>query len=100
MIIIAGTLKIAPGLSREDVAEQFGAGIVATRQEPGCLAYSFSIDILDETVVHIYEVYKDAAAVAEHRANLAARRNSATPPKVRVLERDVSEFEIVNERKI
>ena len=106
MIIIAGKLKVAPGFSREAAVAQFKGGIEATRAEPGCIEYSFSFDMLDETIIHIFEIYKDADAVAAHRANLAARRRAAPAggaapkPAVQVVERALSEYDISAERKL
>jgi len=103
MIIIAGVLRIAAGTSREAAIAQFKPGIEATRAEPGCMAYDFSFDLLDETLIHIFEIYRDAEAVAAHRANLAARaaaRPANAPVAIQVLERRLSEYDVSAEREL
>jgi quinol monooxygenase YgiN len=39
--------------------------VAATREEPGSNAYDYSVNS-DHTVVHIYESYRDSAAVVTH----------------------------------
>ena len=39
--------------------------VAATREEPGSLAYDYSIDET-ESVVHIFESYRDSQAVVDH----------------------------------
>ncbi len=39
--------------------------VAATREEPGSIAYDYSVSS-DHTVVHIYESYRDSAAVVTH----------------------------------
>lgn len=39
--------------------------VAATREEPGSNAYDYSVSS-DRTVVHIYESYRDSAAVVAH----------------------------------
>lgn len=39
--------------------------VAATREEPGSIAYDYSVSG-DRTVVHIYESYRDSAAVVTH----------------------------------
>ena len=43
--------------------------VKATRAEPGCVQYSFSFDVQDDHLLHIFEVFTDAAALAAHRAS-------------------------------
>ena len=43
--------------------------IEATRAEPGCIAYSFSYDVLDDHLIRVFEVFQDEAALAAHRAS-------------------------------
>ena len=67
MIIIAGTIDFE---SREQRDAAVAAGVTkqdATRRdEPGCLAYSFSADSSVETRVQVYECWTDEASLAAH----------------------------------
>ena len=42
--------------------------VAASNAEDGCLAYSFATDVLDPTVLHIVEKWRDEAALAAHFA--------------------------------
>ncbi len=65
MIIVAGEVVVAEG-----VVEQVRGALVdmqnATRQEAGCLAYSFAVDVGDATKIHIFERWQSMDALAAH----------------------------------
>jgi quinol monooxygenase YgiN len=67
MILVTGTIRLpADGLARALPAMQ--AMIAASRAEPGCLAYSYAIDVSDPTLVHVTERWADRSALAAHFA--------------------------------
>ncbi len=70
MIVVAGTIGFADRAARDGVV---GASLDlqrATREtEPGCLAYVFTADPVEPTVVHVYEAWTDEAALAAHFAH-------------------------------
>lgn len=68
MIIIAGSLSIDPALADTfwDAATEMMA---ASRAERGCGAYTFSRDISDPAVVHLFEKWDDAASLDAHGAS-------------------------------
>jgi quinol monooxygenase YgiN len=42
----------------------------AMLQEPGCIRYAFAQDLLDRTLIHISEAWRDKAALdAQHSAS-------------------------------
>jgi quinol monooxygenase YgiN len=67
MIVLAGTIRIAPGM-REKALPHIRAIVAASRTEPGCLAYSFAFDVNDDHLVHIFECFADRVAREAHRA--------------------------------
>jgi len=67
MIVLAGTVRIAPGRV-SDALPHLKAMVEATRGEPGCLQFAFSFDVHDAHLVRIFEVFRDADALAAHRA--------------------------------
>ena len=74
MIVVAGTIVVAP----EDRDQYLHAGhdaILATRSEPGCLAYYNSADSIDPGIVHLFEIWENEEDLDRH---LAIRRSS--PP--------------------
>lgn len=66
LIALAGTIRIAAG-HREKALPHIRAIVAASRAEPGCIAYSFSFDVNDDHLVHIFEVFRDAEAREAHR---------------------------------
>jgi quinol monooxygenase YgiN len=66
MILLAGTIRIAPGM-RAAALPHLHAIVAASRAEEGCIAYNFSFDLHDDHLVHIFECFRDAAAREAHR---------------------------------
>ncbi len=65
MIIVAGTVRIDP--SRRDAArEVMERMITASRAEDGCIEYSYAVDVLDPSVIRVYEVWRDRESLQAH----------------------------------
>lgn len=65
MIIISGTARVKPEVRDEAVA----AAVAMMRDsaaESGCNAYRFMSDLEDPDVIHVYEEWENAEALAEH----------------------------------
>jgi quinol monooxygenase YgiN len=69
MLVIGGWLKLAAG-EFDKVKDQAGATVAATNQEDGCLHYSYARDIDDPDLIHIFERWRDQAALDGHSASL------------------------------
>jgi len=65
MLIIVGTIRLPPGnlAAAREVMERM---ITASRAEDGCLAYSYSEDILDPGLIHVTERWRDQASLQKH----------------------------------
>ncbi len=77
MIVVAGTISFATPDARDGAVAASADLQRSTRDgEPGCLAYCFAADPVDPTVVQVYELWTDAAALDAHFAhpNYAAMR--------------------------
>jgi quinol monooxygenase YgiN len=99
MLILAGTIRIAPE-KRDAALVQIRRMVEATRAEPGCLEYAFSIDVLDDQLVRIFEVFADDAALAAHRASAHMAAWRAVSPELGIGERDLSHYDVSASRKI
>ena len=77
MIILAGTIRIAPGM-REKALPHIRAIVEASRAEPGCLEYSMAFDAMDDHLVRIFEVFENDEAREAHRrsSHMDTWRNS------------------------
>ena len=68
MLLIVGTVRFPP----ERIAEARPAMermIVASRQEDGCIAYSYAEDVLVPGMIHVSEAWRDEACFARHAAS-------------------------------
>ncbi len=65
MIVIEGTVRVPPEnlAAARPVMEQM---IGASRAEPGCIEYAYSIDVLDPGLVRIIERWESREALAQH----------------------------------
>lgn len=65
MLIIVGTIRLPPenlAVAREAMVHM----ITASRAEDGCLAYSYSEDILEPGLIHVTERWEDQASLKGH----------------------------------
>lgn len=67
MIIVTGEARFAEG-EIERLKEALERNIRATRAEPGCARYAYSIDLLDPNLLHVSEEWSDEEAVDDHLA--------------------------------
>ncbi len=65
MLVVAGYIRFDPSRRKEALAAA-RAAMKATRQEPGCISYTFSADLEDESVFHVFEEWKNQAALDDH----------------------------------
>lgn len=99
MIILAGSIRIPPeNLAR--ARPHLEAIVNGTRSEPGCIAYSFAHDVMDEGLVRIFEVFSNAEALAAHRASAHMAAWRACWPDVGIGERNMTQYDISKFEKI
>lgn len=65
MIIVAGTVRIDTG-KLDATRGEMGKMLNASRAEDGCVEYSYAIDVLDPGLVHVFEIWRDRAALDRH----------------------------------
>ena len=65
MIVIEGTVRVPPEKLEEarPVMEQM---IKASREEPGCIDYAYSVDVLDPSLIRVTERWQSRGALAAH----------------------------------
>lgn len=99
MILVAGSLKYAPGAipMLEDAMQKV---VQATRREDGCINYDFAIDVSDPTRLIVFERWRDQKALDGHidSPHIAEwRKAGATAGPV---ERDLFVWEVSEGRKL
>jgi len=65
MIIVAGTFRV-PEENIEALLPVARATLAATRQEAGCIVYSYAFDVEDRGLVRIYEEWESRAHLEAH----------------------------------
>jgi len=64
-VVISGTWDVDPS-HREDFLKVIEAVTAPSRAEEGCVKYWFSASLEDPNRFHLYECWKDQAALEEH----------------------------------
>ncbi|MEO1554389.1 MAG: putative quinol monooxygenase [Pseudomonadota bacterium] len=67
MIIVEGSARI-PEEAWDQAEAAMAIMIVASREEPGCIEYAYSRDLLDPNLLRIIERWADKAALVSHFA--------------------------------
>lgn len=90
MIVVEGTFRV-PDIAA--ALPSMMAMIVASRAEAGCIAYSYAMDILDPTLVHVSERWETREALAAHLETEHIREWRAGWLKLRIGERSLRMYE-------
>jgi quinol monooxygenase YgiN len=96
MLIVTGEVVVEAGAVNK-IREALQEMERATRAEPGCLAYAFSVDINEPTMMRIFEKWESLEAL---RAHFATPHMATFGKAVAVVEPkslDVHVFEIAGE---
>jgi quinol monooxygenase YgiN len=68
MLILSVNLRV-PRSDQDKLRPAMEAVVNASRQEPGCLAYSYGFDLLEPDIIRVFEVYRDDEALKAHGAS-------------------------------
>jgi quinol monooxygenase YgiN len=67
MLIVLAKAQVGEG-AMEPAKAAIAEMVAASNAEEGCIAYAFTQDVLDPSVLHIVEKWQDEAALAAHFA--------------------------------
>jgi len=93
MVILAGTVRIGAG-KRDAALPMLRYMVEHTRQEPGCVSYAFAFDVMDDHLLRIFEVFRDEAALAAHRASEHMAQWRSALPGLGIGERDLMQYAV------
>ncbi len=65
MLLVAGTFKIDPS-DRDAAIEAMQWMMAETAKEEGCVSYTFSADLADPTLFHLFEEWESDAHIQAH----------------------------------
>ncbi|MCA8901206.1 MAG: antibiotic biosynthesis monooxygenase [Hyphomonas sp.] len=92
MIVIEGSVRAAPDkiAAARDIMERT---IRASRAEPGCIDYAYSIDVLDPGLVRVTERWESREALAAHFRMPHMADWRAAWPDLGITDRDLRLYE-------
>jgi quinol monooxygenase YgiN len=64
-LIIAGTVRL-PKENLDAIRPHMVAMMTASQAEDGCHAYNYADDVADSGLIHIFEIWRDQAALDAH----------------------------------
>jgi quinol monooxygenase YgiN len=72
--------------------------VLASQSQPGCLYYSFAVDVNDANLFHIFEGWSDSAALDRHNKGDDMQKTQAQiKALVRVKERDATVYTVADQ---
>jgi quinol monooxygenase YgiN len=93
VLIIAGTFEVEPGRAESALAATASL-VEATRAEPGCRDYVFTIDPTRENTLRLFEIWDDEAALAAHFETPHLLEFRRTRQQLGIVGSDVTRYEI------
>jgi len=99
MIIVAGTITLDPS-DIEQIRSAAADMIAATRTEPACRYYDFSVSITDPSVVQIFEIWDSVEGPKSHFATEHMATCQDALGGVVVLGRDLHPYEVAGVRPV
>lgn len=68
MLLIMGTVRLPEG-SLDRALPAMEKMVTASRAEDGCFTYAYGQDVLDPTLIHVVERWRDREALKAHAAS-------------------------------
>lgn len=93
MIVLHAEFPIDPD-SREQALEAAEELVAATNEEPGAIAYSAAVDLVDENRLRFVERYEDEAAFEAHSSSEHFQEFEQQLPDLLAGEPEVTRFDV------
>lgn len=68
MLILTVNLRVLRA-DQERLRPHMETVVKASRQEPGCLQYTYGFDLLEPDIMRVFEIYQDDDALKAHGAS-------------------------------
>jgi quinol monooxygenase YgiN len=95
-LILAGTVRVPP--EKVEALRPHAVEMMrATHQEDGCVAYAFSEDLGEPGLIHIFEIWRDAAALKAHGASEHMKVWRVAAGEAGMSDRRLATYEIASE---
>ncbi len=99
MIIVSGKVKVEPG-AIDKARSVMEATIRSTREEDGCIDYSYGVNVLDPDEIIVLEYWESWAALEKHFTQPHMAVWIKTLGEAGVVSRDIRFIEAGDERKL
>jgi quinol monooxygenase YgiN len=98
-LIVAGTVRVPPD-NVDTFKPHMIAMMSASRAEDGCLSYGYAEDVGEPGLMHVFEQWRDQAALDAHfkTAHMAAWRDAW--PRFGVSDRRLFAYEVASQRPL
>jgi quinol monooxygenase YgiN len=98
-LVIAGTVRVPPE-NLDGLRPHMKAMMAASRAEVGCRAYGYAEDVAEPGLIHVFEIWRDQAALDAHfkTEHMAAWR--AAWPAFGVSDRRLTAYDVSAERPL
>lgn len=100
MIIVEGYLRFAGAGDFSRIREAAFAQMSASRAEPGCLEYTYAIDVTDPCVMRVLERWESWQALETHFTQAHMQPWRAALSAVTVVERNLHAHQVSQSRKV
>jgi len=96
---VAGTVRIPPQ-NVEAFRPQMVEMMAASRAEDGCFAYGYAEDVAESGLIHVFEAWRDQAALDAHFRTAHMARWRAAWPSFGVSDRRLFAYEVASKREM
>ncbi len=98
-LIVAGTVRVPPE-NLDGLRPHMTAMMAASRAEDGCLAYGYAEDVTRPDLIHVFEVWRDQAALDAHFKTPHMAEWRAVWPSFGVSDRRLIAYEVASQREL
>ena len=98
-LIVAGTFRVPPE-NVEPLRPHMVEVAEATRQEDGCIVYSYGEDIGDPGLIRVFEIWRDQACLDAHFASAHMAHWQQVRAGFGLHDRRISAYEVAAEREL
>jgi quinol monooxygenase YgiN len=98
-LIVAGTVRVPPE-NLDRFRPHMAAMTAASQAEDGCFDYNYAEDVTEAGLIHVFERWRDQAALDAHFATDHMARWRAAWPSFGVSDRRLFAYEVSSERPL
>ena len=98
-LIVAGTVRVPPE-NLDRFRPHMKAMMEASRAEDGCAAYGYAEDVAEPSLIHVFECWRDQAALEAHFKTPHMAEWRSHWPSFGVSDRRLTAYEVGAERPL